>query len=284
MKKIIATILGIEVGLIVWYIFYQTLIIYVFTGITNYISPDISVEFLYYSSIGITILPFIVIFNKLDKEYFNVFLGLIIAIPILVFVYWSMFIKEPNKEKEVIELLSSANNKIERPLFYDSISIQILNHLKDFTAKNHNERNNLHLNLFGFEEEEAKEISIDTLIFDLKSLSQGICIYSFKQDNWFYCKVLYFSLLNRNVKEMFSIDWSTPYGKTKPEALYKKYYELLEKLKIRHETNPYNYKDQTRVQYPTVIDQKYWSKTLPLDTINKRSYGSIIVGNLKQTN
>jgi hypothetical protein len=274
MKKLVGIILGIEVGIIIWFLLSLTLIIYLVVGLLNYAFPSIPQSYFSIATIILTILPFAFIFTQsIDKNYES-YKTACFVLPIISGVIFFAFSKEPNKEKAVMTEIEKGERSI-FPESHDRTKRQINSLLTSFTKKYSKDRNNIHLKFFKTEQQEATEITIDELYYNPTNFKEGQCIYSFFADSIYYSSILYFTIKDTNVYELSSIDKTASFGKSKKETLINLKYELLIKNKERIEVDQEDYLEQKKVIYPTLVQKGYWTKTLKEDTLNMTYSGTI---------
>lgn len=275
MKRIVAIILGIEIGLLIWFILAQTFVIYIVVGIVHYLLPFISETILSWLTILLCCSCFCTLTLVTANKYFRQFIAAIFCLPAVTFIVYFLFFLPPNKAKAVnTELTKHNKNKYSDNLSYIQFQNKINTMLVNFTTHNSESRNNLHLAIFGIEEKKAEQIKIDTL-FIAPDEKIGVCLFTFL-DSIYTARAIYFSIKKNSVDKLFSGGLlAHGYGVTREEALTEMKYDMFITSKKRVEVvNLENYSVK-KVEYPSILESKYWQQTIKLDTVYMTINGAI---------
>lgn len=278
-QKIIAAIVGIELGLLIVAATFITLIGYVLVGLLSYlVNLIISVEqAILQKIIGVIISLFIVsasVFYCLvhAEKLSNYFKWLVVVIPLICGLIYLFLFLPINKSVEVKNELKKYN--VENQIARESDK-RIISELENKLIKASQEldsSSNLHLGIFSTNSNRVDSIIVDRIFLShLDSL--GLCVYSSKYENMYYSATLFFNPTNLTIYSGHNI--ASSYGKNRETALLELYHQLYVSNKTRKKVtyNP-DYKNWTET-VPSILDSNYWSTTIKEDTINMTMYGKI---------
>jgi len=280
-KRIIAIILGIEAGIIIWFILFITLIIYAFTGIVAYLITSIltlnfqTIQTACMIITGIITIGFsILIFWFSVNKNFKLYKFLTIIIPLIMATIYFVFTKHENKIKEIsiekakyiqdFNKQNSSNYIISKTLFEEK--------LKECSRRIKPDSTNLYLGIFA-SQAPIDSIQVDTLIFSPKD-QLGLCIFSFKSENSYFAKSIFFERISStNFKIHSGGNCPQENDKTRQLAIINLEYLLYIDLKqrVHADYNP-TYKKWTE-SVPSVLNKDYWITTIKEDTLNLDIYG-----------
>lgn len=278
-KKIIAAIVGIEIGLLIVAVTFITLIGYLVVGLLSYlVNFIIPIEdTILQNIIGVIISVFIVsasVFYCLvhSEKLYSYFKWLVVVIPLICGLMYLLLFPPTNKSEEINEELKkyNAENRIARESDRRIIS-ELESKLTKISQKL-DSSSNLYLGIFSTNANRVDSISIDRIFLShLDSL--GLCVYTARCGNFFNGATFFFNPTNLTI--YCGANLAGSYGETRKAALKELYYELyiLKKTRKRAVYTP-SLKNWQEI-VPSILDSNYWSTTIKEDTINMTMYGKI---------
>lgn len=277
MKKVIAILVGIELGLILTAFTFFSLIGYLLSGILAYVFGLVlpieheSLQVFFGYAIALLLVSVSVFLClKLSARLHKYFKWTAIVIPVFAgTIYLTVFRPIDKSIMVEQELENYESQNVETPLNYLNYLKSLETKLKDI-ASNETPNSNLYLGIFSTNQEKLDSIIIDTLFLS-PDQQIGLCVFSMKQNDYYTAVSTFFNPIENIVYSGHSN--LSHYGNSRKDALIELYYELyLERKERNKATYSPEYKAWTE-KFPSILDSEYWTITLKEDTIGMRKYG-----------
>lgn len=278
-KRLLAALVGIEVGLLLVGLTFMTLIGYVISGLLSYVISLILPidQTILQNTIGIIISIILVSVATfycvlLSDRLYSYFKWIAFGIPIICGLSYYILFLPTDKQSKVNDELKQYN--VENKKISESDKLIILD-LENKLTKLSNEldwNSNLHLGIFSTNSNRVDSIIVDRIFLShLDSL--GMCVYTSKNQNMYHSSTLFFNPTNLTIYSGHNV--ASGYGNDRQAALLELYYQLYVSDKTRKKaTYSPSYKTWTET-VPSILDSNYWSTTVREDTINMTIYGKI---------
>lgn len=277
MKKVIAIIVGLEVGLLLIALSFHSLIGYLVSGILAYLfglvlpieHESLQVFFVYtIAFLLVSVSVFVCIL--FSNSFYKLFKWTVIILPASVGIIYLTAFKPIDKSSMVQqELENYVSRHVKIPPNYLGYSNSIESKLNNL-ASSLDPTSNQYLGIFSENQEKVDSIIIDTLFLS-PDQHIGMCVFTMKKKDHYTAVSTFFNPKENLVFSGFSN--LSHYGDSRNEALIELYYELYIELKERKKaTYSHEYKAWTE-KFPSILDSEYWTNTLKEDTIGMRKYG-----------
>lgn len=276
-KRIVAILLGLEIAILIFLGIFQSLILWILTGfVTSIFNLTLFAEQIFDISIFALICCFsIFICLKGVDKFYKSYLITALLIPLSGGAIYFICLKEPNKALILEKELAVSSSNISKPRNYNSIKCSFEKNLKSYYDTAQVNRNNLFSNLFSSNKKNISSIKIDTLIFS-KDYKYAYIQYVIKQPNVYYTESLFCFFPASNEMELIPRSIYSSFDEDRNKAIIKIRYDafIASRKRLQADYSGSDYKTSYE-NVPSPIDNGYWTKTFPLDSVNMRINGSL---------